>query len=127
MKKEIICFVLGVLTAIGITALAAQMEVNPNAFPVLVDGQPVSIEGYNLNGYTYFKLRDIGNSIGFDVEFKDNTIAINTSGGKEQEKPVTPEEAYEEMKVRLDEKVKAGEMTQSEADEMLERFTNYKE
>ena len=142
MKKEVLFYAAGVLTAVGVTAFAAQMDVNPNSFPITLNGSPVEIEGYNLDGNTYFKLRDIGDKLGFDVDFQDDTIVI-TSNNRAPEKPdgekgahgmpgmpeqlpegegATPEEALAELKERLAQKVSAGEMTQEEADKLIEQF-----
>ena len=39
------------------------------------------MEGYNINGSTYFKLRDIANTIGgFNVDFQNNTIQFSKDG-----------------------------------------------
>jgi hypothetical protein len=139
MKKEILFFAAGALTTAGITAFAAQLDVNPNSFPITLNGDPIEIEGYNLDGNTYFKLRDIGDKLGFDVDFENDTIVITKSDrslsqtstapafpGLPEQLPEgegsTPEETLTELKDRLAQKVAAGEMTQAEADELLERF-----
>lgn len=37
------------------------------------------MEGYNVDDYTYFKLRDIADAVGgFDVDFKDDTIVLTS-------------------------------------------------
>ena len=41
----------------------------------------VNLNGYNVDGSTYFKLRDIANVIGgFDVDFSNNTIQLSKDG-----------------------------------------------
>ncbi len=35
--------------------------------PILLNGAPIEIEAYNINGHNYFKLRDIGKAVGFNV------------------------------------------------------------
>lgn len=40
---------------------------------VLCDGNPVSIEAYNIRGNTYYKLRDLADVIGFSVDFDEKT------------------------------------------------------
>lgn len=135
MKKEILFFALGIASALGITALAASMEVNPNPFPITVDGAPVEIEGYNLNGSTYFKLRDIGDKLGFFVDFQDDTIVILKSAPDipgitpqpTQGAGVDAAAALSELRDRLSRKVAAGEMTQAEADAVLEQFGEVQE
>ena len=49
-----------------------------NKFKVMVNNREADIEAYNIDGYTYFKLRDIGKEVGFEVDFKDDTILIDT-------------------------------------------------
>jgi hypothetical protein len=53
-------------------------EATVNSFKVKVNGVEQPLEGYNIGGYTYFKLRDIGEHVGFDVGFEDGTIMIDT-------------------------------------------------
>ena len=50
---------------------------------VLVDGREVQITAYNIDGNNYFKLRDIGYTIDFKVEWVEatNTIIVDTSRG----------------------------------------------
>ena len=139
MKKEALFFTAGIASALCITALAAQVDLNPNAFPITLNGTPVEIEGYNIDGSTYFKLRDIGEKTGFDVSFENDTIVIKTQQtppkkpegissvpGMPEQLPegegATPEEALAELKERLAKKVEAGEITQTEADEIIAQF-----
>ena len=53
---------------------------------VLVDGKKVSCESYNIDGYTYFKLRDVAQAVDFGVSWSDatQTIGIVTLVGYEQ-------------------------------------------
>lgn len=78
--KQLICGVLiGALATISITALA-EYVINPNPYPVKVNGQEVQIEGYNINDSTYFKLRDISAVVeGINVDFKDGMVTIDTT------------------------------------------------
>ena len=140
LKREALFFSAGAAAALCVTALAAQMEVNPNPFPITVNGAPVEIEGYNLNDNTYFKLRDIGDKLGFSVDFENDTIVITkqnssaptTLPGLTGEIPAdgkgaTPEQALSELKERLSQKVASGDMTQAEADEIIKSFGDVSE
>ena len=76
-------FILGIL--LGSVIFAAMtvfadnvLDVVVNPFKIKVNGEETFIEGYNINGNSYFKLRDIGKYTGFDVDFKEDTIMINT-------------------------------------------------
>lgn len=62
-------------------ALAAGLVANQNPFPVQLNGNDVDIEGYNIEGSTYFKLRDIADVVGgFDVDFNNDTIQLSKDG-----------------------------------------------
>ena len=76
MKKQFITgFLTGAITFGTMGALAAGLVANPNPFAVQLNGNNVSIEGYNIEGSTYFKLRDIADTVGgFTVDFQNNTI-----------------------------------------------------
>lgn len=79
MKKitsNIACFISGVIVASTVGAIAATYTATENTFPIKVNGQDAQMEGYNIEGSTYFKLRDIGDKMGFDVGFEDNTIYV---------------------------------------------------
>lgn len=41
--------------------------------PIWLDGKKVEMEAYNINGNTYYKLRDMGEVFGFDVSYKDSS------------------------------------------------------
>jgi hypothetical protein len=77
-KQLIAGILVGITATMSITALADYI-VNPNAFPVTVNGRAVNLEGYNINDRTYFQLRDIGDKVGFDVAFDNGTIMITTA------------------------------------------------
>ncbi len=80
MKKQfIIGYIAGAATFGAIGALAAGLTAAPNPFPVMLDGESAAIEGYNIEGSTYFKLRDIADAVGgFTVDFAEDTILIET-------------------------------------------------
>jgi len=48
------------------------------ASSVLVDGSVVSMTAYTIDGNTYFRLRDIGDVIGFSVSWENNAIRIES-------------------------------------------------
>lgn len=80
MKKRFIAgFVSGAVAFGALGALAANIAATTNTFPITLDGENVSIEGYNIDGYTYFKLRDIADAVGgFNVDFQNDTIVLNS-------------------------------------------------
>ena len=91
MKRNFITgFLSGALIFGTIGALAAGIVATPNPFPIQVNGSNASIEGYNIEGYTYFKLRDIADAVGgFDVDFVDKTILLTTKAEQKEEEAVT--------------------------------------
>ena len=50
----------------------------PSTAPVLVSGMATHLRAYNIGGYTYFRLRDLGATLGFWVYWDDvlQTILI---------------------------------------------------
>lgn len=52
-----------------------------SAQEVYVDNQKVDIKGYNIDGYNYFKLRDLGQVLGFAIEWMpaQNVISITST------------------------------------------------
>lgn len=82
MKKQFITgFLSGALIFGVVGALAATYTATNNPFPVKLNGNDVQIEGYNIDGSTYFKLRDVADTVGgFDVGFNNNTIQLSKDG-----------------------------------------------
>jgi len=78
MKKFVSGLIAGVIVTVAVTAFAADtLKVVPNPFPVLIDGVKTEVEGYNINGSTYLKLRDF-EKVGLGVDFVDKQIIITT-------------------------------------------------
>ena len=57
--------------------------VSPSAAAVTLDGKTLSLRAYNINGYNYFKLRDVGAAVNFGVGWDGagNTVTIDSSTG----------------------------------------------
>ena len=80
MKRFTLGFIIGGIICSALTGFAVEYAVTANPFPIRVDGAEKSIEGYNINDSTYFKLRDVADAVGgFTVGFTNNTITISTS------------------------------------------------
>ena len=56
-------------------------QVIPSASRLLVDGQTAGISAYNIDGYNYFKLRDLGQSMNFGIDWDEekSRISIDTA------------------------------------------------
>ena len=82
MKKQFITGFVSATLIFGVAGvLAATFTATDNPFPVQLNGEDVQIEGYNIEGSTYFKLRDIADVVGgFDVGFQNDTIQLSKDG-----------------------------------------------
>ncbi len=80
MKKNFFTgFVSGAVIFSAVGTLAANAIATPNVYPVSLNGENVDIQGYNVDNYTYFKLRDIADAVGgFKVDFKDDTVVLTS-------------------------------------------------
>lgn len=86
MKERLQGIITGVLigsiATCTIGVFAAQYVANDNPFPVTYNGNRVYPQGYNIDGSTYFKLRDIADIVGgFNVDFQNNTIVLTNTNG----------------------------------------------
>ena len=98
-------FALGSPAAQAIEGILAQRCTSP----ILLNGAPVEIEAYTINGHNYFKLRDIGKAVGFNAYWnaEDGTVQIETN------RPYTGEAP---AKVETDKPVSQPEVTAPAAD-----------
>jgi hypothetical protein len=94
-KQTFASFILGGLLFSGFISMANEnLQIIPNPFPILVNGEKVDVEGYNINGSTYLKTRDTANILDADIDFKDKTIYIETSDETTSPDPqITPNES----------------------------------
>ena len=65
----------------GVSAYAAGIIAEPSSHRVFVDGKEVHIEGYGIEGHNYFKLRDIGEQVVFNVYWSDETQTVQIESG----------------------------------------------
>lgn len=89
MKKFILGFILGAMI-FGFTAIYAEesLHIFQNPFPIIVNGSKQDIPAYNIDGFTYMKLADIGKILGVKVIFNETDKQIEITK-KESEKVVT--------------------------------------
>ncbi|MBR3561575.1 MAG: hypothetical protein IKN81_08640 [Oscillospiraceae bacterium] len=87
--KEAAVVASGILLGVAIAAPAAgaALTAQQSTQKIVVDGQPVQIEAYSINGSNYCKLRDVGKAVGFHVSYDalTNTVRINTNEAYEDE------------------------------------------
>lgn len=94
-------FMTPVLTAVltlgmGTTAFAAYA--NPNLAKLNINGEVVNSHSYVIDGYTYFKLRDLGDLLGFTVGWDTATSSISITtpwGGNTVTQQPTPAQKQE--------------------------------
>lgn len=81
MKRKFITgFICGAVAFGTVGVFAGQFIATENTFPIQLNGENISMDGYNIEGNTYFKLRDISDIVGgFDVGFDNNTIKLSTT------------------------------------------------
>lgn len=48
----------------------------PSDVTIMLNDKEISLNGYRVNGNNYYKLRDIGNAIGFGVDFNSETETV---------------------------------------------------
>ena len=86
----------GALLFCGVTVYAAEILAEPSTHRVLVNGEEVQVEGYLIDGHNYYKLRDVGEAVGFSVSWDeaDRTVQIcsnQPSADMEQEETFSEE------------------------------------
>ena len=110
MKKEILLMTTGIfagtLLCHGGGAAVAGTVAEPSWQPIFVNGEQVQMEAYNIHGNNFVKLRDIGQTVGFNVYWQDgvqvDSASPYTGTAPLQETSVSPtnQELRQEM-VRL--------------------------
>lgn len=58
------------------TPLKDTKKANISTQSVLLDGKKIDVTAYNIDGYNYFKLRDLGKALGFEVAWDSTAKAI---------------------------------------------------
>ena len=101
--KKILYLIIGLALGFALSSPAAQAVEGILAqrctSPILLNGAPVEIEAYNINGHNYFKLRDIGKAVGFNVYWnaEDRTVQIETGQPYTGEAPIRTEDVESDL------------------------------
>lgn len=80
----IVGFLLGAVLFGGTTAFAAGVIATPFSElnqRITLNGEEITLTGYNINGNNYFKLRDIGETVGFGVTWEGSTRTVAIDHG----------------------------------------------
>ncbi len=111
MKKFTVLVLAAVMTlGMGTTVFAA--VANPNLAKLVIDGKQTNCHSYVIDGYTYFKLRDLGALLDFTVgwDAAASSISITTPwAGDTVQDPnkdivIVPEEKEEETEEEMAER-----------------------
>ena len=86
--------VAGALLFGGVAAYAAGVTAERSTHKIFIDGEQVELEAYNIDGANYVKLRDIGETVGFEV-YWDGTVQIETDRAYTGEAPAREEDDIE--------------------------------
>lgn len=64
-------------------------KAKPTTEKININGSPAKLTAYNVDGYNYFKLVDLGNALGFSVGYEaaTRTVLINTPQAESPESP----------------------------------------
>ena len=101
--KKILYLLIGLALGFALSSPAAQAVEGILAqrctSPILLNGAPVEIEAYTINGHNYFKLRDIGKAVGFNVYWiaEDRTVQIETGQPYTGEAPIRTEDVESDL------------------------------
>ena len=99
LRRDVAGFAVGLLCGgvifggVGIASGVIATSLTESNQKVILDGQAVSLEGYNINGNNYFKLRDLGKAMDFGVTWNNDsrTVEIDSNTGYvEEQKPTVP-------------------------------------
>ena len=85
MRKLLATILTGAMVLSAVPAMAAETtSAVPTSAAVVIDGEAVDFEAYNVNDNNYFKLRDLGTVLGFDVNWDNETktISVDSATGE---------------------------------------------
>lgn len=102
LKKFVCGLLIGVIIS-GLVGVYAVNQIYDNPYPIYVNGEPKQIQGYNIDGYSYFKLRDIAQATNkFNVDFQNDNVIIDTSKGYSEENKQPEQLKIDEKKIYCD-------------------------
>jgi hypothetical protein len=85
IKTLAIGLIIGIMLGMGV--FAVEYVINPNPYPIVVNGQQQDIQALNIDGFTYMKLADAAKVLNTSVKFNEateqieiNTISTSTEG-----------------------------------------------
>ncbi len=61
---------------LDLTDISGAADIQPSESLIYLDGMPADFEAYNINGSSYFKIRDVGDAVGFEVSWNSDTNMV---------------------------------------------------
>lgn len=88
------------------SSLDDTVEAIPSNSKLIIDGKETNVTAYNINGNNYYKLRDLGEELGFDVYWKETTghifiYTLNENMGFGMRSTYNPREDFHNMDLSL--------------------------
>lgn len=59
--------------------VTGNLSIEENQLPILLNGLETELEAYNINGNNYFKIRDLADAAGFDINWNEETQTVEIS------------------------------------------------
>ena len=82
-KREVALVASGIVlgTTLAAPAATAVLTAQQSSQKIIVDGKPVQIEAYSINGNNYTKICDLGKAVDFNVSYDaaTNTVQIDST------------------------------------------------
>lgn len=98
-RKNALMIITGILIGFLLAGPAASavetfLQAYPSSHTFYLDGHPIQMEAYVINGNNYVKLRDIGQAVDFNVYWQDG-VQIDSASSYTGEAPAQAEELDE--------------------------------
>ncbi|OPA74764.1 hypothetical protein BVG16_23730 [Paenibacillus selenitireducens] len=114
MKKIGIGFICGAIFFTGISASAANLTAETEAYKLFIDGkeQVLRDKPILIQGRTYLPVREVAEAVGYEVAFEDGIIRLNSNQTDEQKESSTSSDRDVKLeKIPITEKLKDVEVT----------------
>lgn len=92
-KPKAILFI--IFTLLALTPSCSAATANPTTNPVYINNTQVDLSSYTIDGYTYFRLRDLAEALHFQVDYDSATrkILVQNSVFPDLQTPAVPSSA----------------------------------
>lgn len=92
MKHKVLRALTATLCVGGLLQSAGAVNAKPTTNPIIVNGVQVELESYTIDGYTYYKLRDLAGVLNIEVDYDTSTdsVLMWDGGTRPSETPDAP-------------------------------------